>query len=67
MRTANSIDLSSRTLLVEVDVENPTGELLPGAYTEVHLKILRYPAFILPVNALIFRAEGLQVATVGTR
>ena len=39
MRTANSIDLASRTLLVEVDVDNPTGELLPGAYAQVHLKV----------------------------
>jgi multidrug efflux pump subunit AcrA (membrane-fusion protein) len=65
VRTANSIDLATRTLLVEVDVDNPTGELLPGAFTEVHLKIPSdIPTFILPVNALIFRAAGLQVATV---
>src|SRR5580700_2909873 len=57
VRTANAIDLASRTLLVEVDVDNSTGELLPGAFTEV-------PSYILPVNALIFRAQGLQVATV---
>ncbi|MFZ3215761.1 MAG: efflux RND transporter periplasmic adaptor subunit [Candidatus Acidiferrales bacterium] len=65
VRTANSIDLASRTLLVEVDVENPTGELLPGAFTEVHLKLpTDVPSFILPVTALIFRAQGLQVAVV---
>jgi RND family efflux transporter MFP subunit len=65
VRTANSIDLASRTLLVEVDVNNSTGELLPGAYTEVHLKLPSdVPSFILPVSALIFRAQGLQVATV---
>lgn len=65
VRTANAIDLASRTLLVEVDVDNPTGELLPGAFTEVHLKIPSdIPSFIVPVNALIFRAQGLQVATV---
>ena len=65
VRTANAIDLSSRTLLVEVDVKNPTGELLPGAFTEVHLKLPEAtPAFILPVNALIFRSAGLQIATV---
>jgi RND family efflux transporter MFP subunit len=63
VRTANAIDLASRTLLVEVDVDNPTGELLPGAFTEVHLKIPSdIPTFIIPVNALIFRAQGLQVA-----
>jgi RND family efflux transporter MFP subunit len=66
VRTANAIDLASRTLLVEVDVDNPTGELLPGAFTEVHLKLpTEIPTYILPVNALIFRAQGLQVATVG--
>jgi RND family efflux transporter MFP subunit len=66
VRTANAIDLASRTLLVEVDVDNSTGELLPGAFTEVHLKIpTEIPSYILPVNTLIFRAQGLQVATVG--
>jgi RND family efflux transporter MFP subunit len=65
VRTANSIDVASRTLLVEVDVNNSTGELLPGAYAEVHLKLPSdIPSFILPVSALIFRAQGLQVATV---
>jgi len=65
VRTANAIDLASRTLLVEIDVDNPTGELLPGAYTEVHLKVPSgAPTYILPVSALIFRSEGLQVATV---
>lgn len=65
VRTADSIDVASRTLLVEVDVDNRTGELLPGAYTEVHLKVpAGSPAFILPVTALIFRSEGLQVGTV---
>ncbi|MGA7921552.1 MAG: efflux RND transporter periplasmic adaptor subunit [Candidatus Acidiferrales bacterium] len=65
VRTANAIDLASRTLLVEVDVDNPTGELLPGAFTEVHLKLPSdVPSYILPVNAFIFRAQGLQVAVV---
>jgi RND family efflux transporter MFP subunit len=65
MRTANAIDLASRTLLVEVDVPNPKGELLPGAYAEVHLKIpSNTPAYILPVTALIFQAQGMQVAEV---
>lgn len=65
VRTADAIDLTTRTLLVEVDVPNPTGELLPGAYAEVHFKI---PAvthtYIIPVGALLFRSEGLRVATV---
>jgi RND family efflux transporter MFP subunit len=65
VRTANAIDIGSRTLLVEVDVENPTGELLPGAFTEVHLKLPSdIPSYILPVNTFVFRAQGLQVATV---
>ncbi len=65
VRTADSIDLASRTLLVEVDVDNRTGELLPGAYAEVHLKVpMGVPALVLPVSALIFRAQGLQVGTV---
>lgn len=65
VRTSDSIDLTTRTLLVEVDVQNPTGELLPGAYATVHLKIpAGTPTYILPVNTLIFRAQGLQVAKV---
>jgi RND family efflux transporter MFP subunit len=65
VRTADSIDLASRTLLVEVDVDNPTSELLPGAYAEVHLKIPNsVPSYILPVTSLIFRAEGLQIAVL---
>jgi RND family efflux transporter MFP subunit len=65
VRTANAIQQSSRTLLVEVDVNNATGELLPGGYTEVHLKLPEtVPTYILPVNTLIFRAQGLQIATV---
>jgi len=65
VRTADAIDPSTRTLLIEVDVNNAGGELLPGDYTEVHLKIpSAAPAFILPVNTLIFRTAGLQVATV---
>ena len=65
VRTADSIDLASRTLLVEVDVENPTGVLLPGSYAQVHLDVANGErGAILPVSALIFRSEGLQVATV---
>lgn len=65
VRTAESIDLATRTLLVEVDVDNSTGQLLPGAYAEVHLKVpAGSPALILPVSALIFRSDGLQVGTV---
>ncbi len=65
VRTSSSIDQTTRTLLVEVDVDNPTGELLPGAYTQVHLKVPSgAPAVILPVSAMLFRSEGMQAATV---
>jgi RND family efflux transporter MFP subunit len=65
VRTAHAIDSMSRTLLVEVDVNNPTGLLLPGAYAEAHFRL---PAasrvYTLPDTALIFRSHGLQVAIV---
>ncbi|MBT9331721.1 efflux RND transporter periplasmic adaptor subunit [Paracidobacterium acidisoli] len=65
VRTADSIDPTSRTLLVEVDVNNSKGEIFPGAYTEVHFHVKSSrPALILPVPALIFRSEGLRVAIV---
>ncbi|HZP92104.1 MAG TPA: efflux RND transporter periplasmic adaptor subunit [Burkholderiales bacterium] len=65
VRTAQAIDAVSRTLLAEVAVDNPTGELLPGAYAEVHLKLSAgKPALVVPVNTLLFRAEGMQVAVV---
>jgi RND family efflux transporter MFP subunit len=66
VRTASSIDAASRTLLTEVEVDNPTGELLPGAYAQVHLKLKSTnERLVLPVNALLFRSEGTQVAVVG--
>jgi multidrug efflux pump subunit AcrA (membrane-fusion protein) len=65
VRNSNSIDLTSRTLNVEVDVDNPTGRLLPGAYAFVHLKLpATAGAATIPTNALLFRAEGLRVAVV---
>src|SRR5256712_335723 len=65
VRNANAIDLASRTLLVEVDVDNPGVELLPGAYVFVHLKLPKEIASVtVPANALLFRAEGLQAAVV---
>ena len=65
VRNANSIDLTSRTLKVEVDVDNPTGRLLPGAYAFVHLKVpASAGAVTIPTNTLLFRAEGLRVAVV---
>jgi len=64
VRTADSIDPASRTLLVEIDVANPTGTLLSGAYAEMHLKLPGATSFTLPVNTLMFRSEGLRVAVV---
>lgn len=66
VRNANAIDLESRTLLVEVDVNNPTGELLPGAYASVHLNMAGESAraLTIPANTLLFRSEGLRVAVV---
>ncbi len=63
VRTSRSIDPMARTLNVEVDVDNSKGELLPGAYTEVHLKLKNeIPTLTIPVGALLFRQEGLRVA-----
>jgi len=65
VRTAEAIDPASRTLLTEVDVDNPTGELLPGAFVSVHFHLdSKAGAVVLPVNTLIFRSAGLQVGVV---
>ena len=65
VRTAEAMDASTRTLLAEVDVDNASGVLRPGAYAEVHLKLpAAAPAMILPANALLFRSEGMQVGVV---
>jgi RND family efflux transporter MFP subunit len=65
VRTAQAIDPASRTLLVEIDVNNSAGELLPGSLAEVHFKTPPSgPTFIVPAGALIFRKEGLRVGTV---
>ena len=64
-RTSNSIDMAAHTLLVEVDVNNPKGELLPGAYVLVHLKLPgQIRALTVPANTLLFRQEGLRVGVV---
>lgn len=65
VRTARAIDPASRTLLVEVDVPNPDGTLVPGDYTEVHfrLKVVKQ-TLIVPVSTLLFRQEGLRIATI---
>ena len=65
VRTSSSIDPASHTLLTEVDVQNSRGELLPGAYVSVHLKLRQTVRSVtIPSNALLFRAEGLRVALV---
>jgi RND family efflux transporter MFP subunit len=65
VRTADAINATTRTLLIEIDVANPTSTLLTGSYAEVHLKVTTQPStFIIPVNTLIFRSEGLRVGVV---
>jgi RND family efflux transporter MFP subunit len=65
VRTADAINSTTRTLLVEVDVSNPTGQLLSGSYAEVHFKVPgQVSTFTIPVDTLLFRAEGLRVAVV---
>ena len=65
VRTADAINMTTRTLLVEIDVANPTNTLLTGSYAEVHFKIpTQGSTFIIPVNTLIFRSEGLRVGVV---
>ncbi len=67
VRSTNAIDPVARTLTVEVDVDNPDGRLLPGAYAFVHLTLsggTRAASVTVPANALIFRRDGLRVAVV---
>jgi RND family efflux transporter MFP subunit len=65
VRTAKAIDPVTRTLLVEIDVNNRDDELMPGALAQVHFKApAARPTFIVPAAALIFRREGLQLGTV---
>jgi membrane fusion protein, multidrug efflux system len=65
-RTAEAIDPNTRTLLTEVDVPNPDGRLLPGSFGEVHFKVgNNVDKVTVPVNAMLFRAQGAQVAVVG--
>jgi RND family efflux transporter MFP subunit len=66
VRTAEAINASTRTLLVEIDVPNPTSTaLFSGSYAEVHLKIpSQNPTYIIPANTLLFRTQDLQVGVV---
>ena len=64
VRTAASIDAATRTMQVEVNLPNKNGILLPGAFVSVALPLPASPSLVIPANALLFRAEGLQVAVV---
>jgi RND family efflux transporter MFP subunit len=65
VRTSESINGTTRTLLTEIDLPNPENALLAGSYTEVHLDIpSENPTFLIPVNTLIFRSQHLQVGVV---
>jgi RND family efflux transporter MFP subunit len=65
VRTAQAIDYSTRTLLVEIEANNRTGEIFNGAFAQVHFKLPTAPStFLIPVNCLLFRAEGLRVAVI---
>jgi RND family efflux transporter MFP subunit len=64
-RTSNALDPGSRTMLSEAEMENPGGEVLPGAYVAVRLRVgLMTRGMTIPANALLFRSEGLRVAVV---
>jgi RND family efflux transporter MFP subunit len=64
-RTSEAIDAGTRTLLTEVDVPNHNGALLPGGYAQVHLQVKVTGARLtVPVNALLFRSEGLRAVVV---
>jgi RND family efflux transporter MFP subunit len=66
--TSSAIDQASRTLLAQLSVDNKSNELLPGAYAEVHFKLpvgATSEAYKVPANVLLFRADGMHVATVG--
>jgi RND family efflux transporter MFP subunit len=65
VRTSEAINYATRTLTAEVDVRNPTGQLLSGSYAEVHFKVPgQISTYTLPVDTLLFRREGLRVAIV---
>jgi len=66
VRTADAIDLATRTLLTEIDVPNPGNRLLPGSYAEVHFAVpIPTTRMSVPVNTILFRPEGPRVAVVG--
>jgi RND family efflux transporter MFP subunit len=65
VRTSNALDPILRTLQVELELDNAKGEIFPGAYAEVHFKLpISAETLRLPANTVLFRAAGLQVATL---
>jgi RND family efflux transporter MFP subunit len=65
VRTSNALDPALRTLQVELELDNANHEIFPGAYAEVHFKLPgNAESLRLPANTVLFRAAGLQVATV---
>jgi len=67
-RTTEAIDTNSRTLTVELDVPNPSGELLPGAYANVHFQLpLNVVPLVLPASTILFQADGPQVGVVNSQ
>jgi len=67
-RTSGAIDPRTRTLRVEVDLDNPDGTLLPGAFAQLSLALTHAdPGLSLPANVLLFRPHGVQVAVVDAR
>jgi RND family efflux transporter MFP subunit len=67
-RTTEAIDANSRTLTVELDVPNPSGELLPGAYANVHFRLpLKVVTLVLPASTILFQADGPEVGVVNSQ
>jgi len=64
-RIADALDPATRTLMTEIDVPNPDGELSPGIYCAVELKVpRRTPSLIVPAGAIVFDRDGLHVLVV---
>jgi RND family efflux transporter MFP subunit len=68
VRTSNALDPTSRTLQVQLELDNADREIFPGAYAEVHFKLpASAESLRLPANTVLFRSAGLQVATVDSQ
>jgi len=67
-RTTDAIDINNRTLTVELDVPNPFGELLPGAYANVHFQLpLNVVPLVIPTSTILFQADGPQIGVVNSQ